>query len=160
MEWFLKMFRLVFIKGHGGLENKSMFAWNISSFYFKTLSNYSLLLYLGVVITQVKGELQIGQEVVWEFRIHVQNLQKIFSVDGVDVAVAQRSNICIGFPRFGVQMNHLSKNIILTWEVGVQWSEEKRGKRRWSNEGRKWTNRQEKVSSYISINFTGKKSQL
>ncbi len=22
MEWFLKMFRLVFIKGHGGLENK------------------------------------------------------------------------------------------------------------------------------------------
>lgn len=67
-----------------------------------------------VVISQVKGQLQIGEERVGKLRIHIQNLQQLFSLDRVQVTVAQSSHVCIRFTGFGVQVNHLSKYVILT----------------------------------------------
>lgn len=73
--------------------------------------------YLWILVPQVKGQLQIGEEIVCELWIHVQNLQQLFSLDGVQVAVAERSDVCIRFPRLSVQVDHLSKYIILAWRT-------------------------------------------
>lgn len=50
--------------------------------------------YFSVLISQVKGELQVGKEVIRELRIHIQHLKQVFPVDGVQIAVAQSSHIC------------------------------------------------------------------
>lgn len=70
--------------------------------------------YLRVFITEVKGQLQVCEEVVGELWIHVQHLQNLLPLDGVEVAVAQRSHVRTRLPRLGVQVNHLAKNVVLT----------------------------------------------
>lgn len=70
--------------------------------------------YLGAFITEVKGQLQVLEEVVGELWIHVQHLQNLLPLNGVEVAVAQRPHVCAGFPRLGEQVDHLAKNVVLT----------------------------------------------
>ena len=84
-------------------------------------------LYFHVVVSEVEGQLKVSQEEVSELRVHFQHLQDLLSLDGVQVAVAQRSHVRIGLPRLGVQVDHLSKDVVLPWErrmrcaVGVIW---------------------------------------
>lgn len=70
--------------------------------------------YLGVFIAEVKGQLQVCEEVVSKLWIHVEHLQNLLPLNGVEVAVAQCPHVCAGFPRLGVQVDHLAKNVILT----------------------------------------------
>ena len=69
--------------------------------------------YLAVFITEVKGQLQVGEEVVGELWIHVQHLQDLLPLNGVEVAVAQRPHVCAGFPGLGKDMDQLAKNVVL-----------------------------------------------
>ena len=73
-----------------------------------------MVTHLGIVIPQVKGQLQIGQEVVGELGVHVQHLQDLLALDGVQVAVAECAHVCVGFPRLGVQVDHLTKDVVLS----------------------------------------------
>lgn len=64
-------------------------------------------------IAQVERDLQVAPEMVREFRVHVQHLQNILSVDLVQVTVGQRSHVGVGLPRARVQVNGLTKYIVL-----------------------------------------------
>lgn len=70
--------------------------------------------YLGIFITEVEGELQVSEEVVSELWIHVEHLQDLLPLNGVEVAVAQRTHVSAGLARLGVLVDHLAKNVILT----------------------------------------------
>lgn len=70
--------------------------------------------YLCVFIVEVKGQLQVGEEVVGELWIHIQHLQDLLPLNGVEVAVAQRPHVGAGLPRFGVQVDHLAEDVVLT----------------------------------------------
>lgn len=71
--------------------------------------------YLGVFITEVKGQLKVCEEVVGKLWIHVQHLQNLLPLNGVEVAVAQRPHVCAGFTRLGVQVDHLAEDVVLTY---------------------------------------------
>lgn len=65
-------------------------------------------------ISQVKGDLQIAPEVIWELWIHVQYLQNILSVDLVQVTVGKSSDISVRLAWSGIQINGLPKYIIFS----------------------------------------------
>jgi len=71
--------------------------------------------YLAAVVAQVEGQLQVGQEVVGELGVHVEYLQDLLALDGVDVAVAERTHVRVGLARLGVQVDHLPEDVVLTW---------------------------------------------
>lgn len=74
--------------------------------------------YRGIFIAEVKRQLQVCKEEVGEFRIHVQHLQNLLPLNGVKVAVAQRSHVCARLPGLGEQVDHLTENVVLTWRRG------------------------------------------
>lgn len=65
-------------------------------------------------ISQVEGDLQVAPEVIWEFWIHVQNLQNILSVDLVQVTVGKSPDISVGLAWSSIQVDRLTKYIILS----------------------------------------------
>lgn len=69
--------------------------------------------YLGVFVPEVEGQLQVGEKVVGELRVHVQHLQDLLPLDGVQVAVAQRPHVRAGLPRLGEQVDHLAEDVVL-----------------------------------------------
>lgn len=73
-----------------------------------------LICNLGRFISEVEGKLQVVEEVVGKFWIHIEDLQKIFSLNGAQVTVTQSSHISVGLSRLGKKMDHLSKNIIFS----------------------------------------------
>lgn len=73
----------------------------------------SLEAHLGVFIPEVKGQLQVGEEVVGELRVHVQHFQDLLPLDGVQVTVAERAHVRARFPRLGEQVDHLAENVVL-----------------------------------------------
>lgn len=74
-------------------------------------------------ISEVKGQLQVGEEVVGELRIHVQHLQDLLPLDGVQVTVAQRPHVRAGFPRLGEQVDHLAEDVVLPWSNQMEVTE-------------------------------------
>lgn len=70
--------------------------------------------YLCIFIPEVKRQLQVCEEVVGKFWIHVQHLQNLLPLNGVEVAVAERSHVRTRLPRLGEQVDHLAENVILT----------------------------------------------
>lgn len=68
-------------------------------------------------ISEVKGDLKITPEEVWELRVHVQHLQHILSVDLMKVAVRQSSNISVWLPRTSVQVEGLTEYIVFPCDV-------------------------------------------
>lgn len=70
--------------------------------------------YLGIFIPEVKRQLQVCKEVVGKFWIHVQHLQNLLPLNGVEVTVAQRAHVCARLPGLGEQVDHLTENVILT----------------------------------------------
>lgn len=88
----------------------------LSYFYLKLKAcATSAYTHLGVFVSQVKGELQVGEEMVRELGVHIQDLHQIFSGDDVQVAVAQGPDICVRLPGFGVKVNHLPEDVVLSW---------------------------------------------
>lgn len=69
--------------------------------------------HLGIFIAQVKRQLQVGQEVVGELRVHVQHLQDLVPLDGVQVAVAQRPHVGARLPRLGEEVDELAEDVVL-----------------------------------------------
>lgn len=70
--------------------------------------------YLSVLVPEVKGQLQVCEEVVGKFWIHVQHLQNLLPLNGVEVAVAERSHVCARLPRLGEQVDGLAEDVVLT----------------------------------------------
>lgn len=66
-------------------------------------------------ISQVEGDLQAGPEVVGELWVHVQHLQQVVPVDLVQVAVGEGPHIPIGLSGPCVQVQRLSKDVVLPW---------------------------------------------
>ncbi|TNN50998.1 hypothetical protein EYF80_038800 [Liparis tanakae] len=67
-----------------------------------------------LILPEVEGQLQVGQEVVGELRVHVQHLQDLVPLDGVQVAVAERPHVGARLPRLGEQVDHLAEDVVLT----------------------------------------------
>lgn len=67
-----------------------------------------------LIIPEVKGQLQVGQEVVGELRVHVQHLQDVLSGDLVQVAVGQRPDVGVGLAGPHVQVDGLAEDIVLS----------------------------------------------
>ena len=68
-----------------------------------------------VFVPEVEGELQVAEEEVVELGVHVQHLQKLLPLDGVQVAVAQCPHVRVGLPRLGAQMDHLAEDVVFPW---------------------------------------------
>lgn len=73
------------------------------------------IFHLGRFISEVKGKLQVVEEVIWKLGVHIKHLQQIFSLYGAQVAVTQSTHICIGLPRLGKKMDQFTKNVIFSW---------------------------------------------
>lgn len=95
--------------------------------------------HLGILVPQVKGQLQVGQEVVGELGVHVQHLQDLLPLDGVKVAVAQRSHVRARLPRLGEEVDELAEDVVLAWREQVEEEkeeekEEEEGEEKWKEE--------------------------
>lgn len=75
---------------------------------------YFIFSYLCRLISEVEGELQVVKEVVGELRVHVYHLQQILSLDGAQVTVTQGSDVSVGLPRLGVEVDHLAEDVVLS----------------------------------------------
>lgn len=73
--------------------------------------------YLCVFITEIEGQLQVGEEVVSKLRVLVQHLQDVVPLNGVQVAVTQCSHVCTRLPWLGEQMYHFTEDVVFTWIV-------------------------------------------
>lgn len=76
--------------------------------------------HLGIFIAQVKGQLQVGQEVVGELRVHVQHLQDLVPLDGVQVAVAKCPHVGTRLARLGEEVDELAEDVVLAWGEQVE----------------------------------------
>lgn len=72
------------------------------------------LFHLCRLISEVEGELQVVKEVVSKLWVHVDHLQQILSLDGAQITVTQGSNVSVGLPRLGVQVDHLAEDVVLS----------------------------------------------
>lgn len=97
--------------------------------------------HLGVFIAQVKGQLQVGQEVVGELRVHVQHLQDLVPLDGVQVAVAQRPHVGARLPRLGEEVDELAEDVVLAWGEQVGGGGERGGEVEEKEEEERWSRR-------------------
>lgn len=73
-----------------------------------------VFVYLSRIISEVECELQVVEEVICKLWIHVKHLHEILPLNSAQVTVTQRSHVCVGFARLGVQMDHFSKDVIFT----------------------------------------------
>lgn len=69
-------------------------------------------------IPEVEGDLQVVPEMFCKLRIHIKNLQNIFSKYFVEVTVGQSPHIRVGFSWSGIQVDRLTKNVVLPWKKG------------------------------------------
>lgn len=64
-------------------------------------------------ISEVEGDLQVAPEVFTELWIHVQDLLHVLPQDLVEVTVGQCSHVGIGLAWSSVEVDGLTKDIIL-----------------------------------------------
>lgn len=69
-------------------------------------------LYLCGFVSEIEGEFQVVEEIVSKLWVHIYHLQQIFSLDGAQIAVTQRSHVSVGLPRLGVQMDHFAEDVV------------------------------------------------
>lgn len=82
---------------------------------WSAITSYTgVIIYLCGFISEIEGEFQVVEEIVGKLWVHIYHLQQIFSLDGAQIAVTQRSHVCVGLPRLGVQMDHFAEDVIFS----------------------------------------------
>lgn len=67
---------------------------------------------------QVAGEEEVAGEGVGECGVELQDLQQSFSLDDVEVAVCQRSDVSTGVSQSGFFPEDVAEHVAFTWRGG------------------------------------------